>query len=88
MSTFFPASCHSVALFARAWIEITKKLPVPQAGSVALFARAWIEIRSSGYVKGDVTVALFARAWIEIRQNIHTCLLNIESPSLRGRGLK
>ena len=33
-----------VALFARAWIEITFRFALNFADTVALFARAWIEI--------------------------------------------
>ena len=33
-----------VALFARAWIEITNACVVHFKSDVALFARAWIEI--------------------------------------------
>ena len=36
----------TVALFARAWIEITIRQPKGQEKNVALFARAWIEIES------------------------------------------
>ena len=79
---------YRVALFARAWIEITAYASLVGSAMVALFARAWIEIDTEPLPQAKRCVALFARAWIEIRQNIHTCLLNIESPSLRGRGLK
>ena len=37
-------SMLSVALFARAWIEMAYQTRTLQSVSVALFARAWIEI--------------------------------------------
>ena len=56
-----------VALFARAWIEITKGVNHNLVIYVALFARAWIEISDRlGICKRHYKVALFARAWIEI----------------------
>ena len=77
----------TVALFARAWIEIQPEMEALDAVPVALFARAWIEIKSAIYVAITHYVALFARAWIEI-----SCLGKLSSdcasPSLRGRGLK
>ena len=55
---------------------------------VALFTRAWIEI---SYILGKFasqSVALFTRAWIEMQIVIIDYNAIIESPSLRGRGLK
>ena len=55
-----------VALFTRAWIEITSSAlnTVPQ--SVALFTRAWIEIAPLTLIVTVFCVALFTRAWIEM----------------------
>ena len=39
----------NVALFARAWIEITKVITPGLMSIVALFARAWIEIKFDGF---------------------------------------
>ena len=76
-----------VALFARAWIEISAALQSKIVTSVALFARAWIEIPKILFQHLCQCVALFARAWIEICQSL--CRISsAESPSLRGRGLK
>ena len=56
-----------VALFARAWIEISQSPKNLSHHFVALFARAWIEISPTGvYTITEDYVALFARAWIEI----------------------
>ena len=56
----------TVALFARAWIEIMSLEKATDLTVVALFARAWIEILFDlqGFSLG--LVALFARAWIEM----------------------
>ena len=56
-----------VALFARAWIEMSFIMRSRFVSEVALFARAWIEINPKGYKLRNYPVALFARAWIEIR---------------------
>ena len=55
-----------VALFTRAWIEISFLHDVWPILCVALFTRAWIEIVNVN--KSDIRqiVALFTRAWIEI----------------------
>ena len=56
-----------VALFARAWIEISYTDSGAQTMEVALFARAWIEIKDLACKSAVLmAVALFARAWIEI----------------------
>ena len=39
----------SVALFARAWIEMILILDLMRTKSVALFARAWIEMPIAGF---------------------------------------
>ena len=77
-----------VALFARAWIEITNSIVDYFVPFVALFARAWIEIRLWVLALHRLLVALFARAWIEIRYVIIDDGSLRSSPSLRGRGLK
>ena len=56
----------SVALFARAWIEIQTTTKKQEGKPVALFARAWIEMLVSLKLSNVLDVALFARAWIEI----------------------
>ena len=58
-----------VALFTRAWIEISSSSSEDFTTSVALFTRAWIEI--SPFMKNAPLkpVALFTRAWIEIAHN-------------------
>ena len=55
-----------VALFARAWIEMSKIIKSPFVALVALFARAWIEMNEGIKSYSRLFVALFARAWIEI----------------------
>ena len=79
---------HKVALFTRAWIEITSNVPPLICFSVALFTRAWIEIVILCLRYMLLIVALFTRAWIEIY--LITVLIAIirKSPSSRGRGLK
>ena len=59
-------SYHHVALFARAWIEISVNSVKWFLSMVALFARAWIEIEALSVSALSQPVALFARAWIEI----------------------
>ena len=68
----FTKLSHSfhVALFTRAWIEISAKYPFFVKNSVALFTRAWIEIIICCEVVTPMLVALFTRAWIEIRLNL------------------
>ena len=44
-------SAISVALFTRAWIEISRAYRRKQSNFVALFTRAWIEMRYSGIVR-------------------------------------
>ena len=56
----------AVALFTRAWIEITAFCLDNANYRVALFTRAWIEIASQNYKDHVPLVALFTRAWIEI----------------------
>ena len=60
----------SVALFTRAWIEITILRQCFLMKYVALFTRAWIEIKSAIYVAITRRVALFTRAWIEITSSV------------------
>ena len=77
-----------VALFTRAWIEISYISGKFASQSVALFTRAWIEI---SYISGKFasqSVALFTRAWIEINCHEKLSSYHAMSPSLRGRGLK
>ena len=76
-----------VALFTRAWIEITRSEEPPQYRRVALFTRAWIEMKNGSHNAIPLLVALFTRAWIEIAW-IAVVISQIWSPSSRGRGLK
>ena len=55
-----------VALFTRAWIEISLFENKASWNNVALFTRAWIEIESVYLRDNEAFVALFTRAWIEI----------------------
>ena len=55
-----------VALFTRAWIEITCTALIRIISPVALFTRAWIEIAQLQHIRKTNVVALFTRAWIEI----------------------
>ena len=59
-------SVKTVALFTRAWIEITNGYKLNVIRQVALFARAWIEITPNMRTIRGCLVALFARAWIEM----------------------
>ena len=59
-----------VALFTRAWIEISGKYPFFVKNSVALFTRAWIEISVLFFHAVIIYVALFTRAWIEIYSDV------------------
>ena len=57
--------------------------------SVSLFTREWIEICSNvPCFPGLCRVSLFTREWIEIESAPHSRYLTIQSPSLRGSGLK
>ena len=58
-----------VALFTRAWIEISWFDVNYRKTSVALFTRAWIEIIAVIQNDKCFLVALFTRAWIEIERN-------------------
>ena len=60
----------------------------PSCVCVALFTRAWIEIFLPLLQEMWRSVALFTRAWIEIPRVVRSRSVLIESPSLRGRGLK
>ena len=55
-----------VALFTRAWIEISIDFTKSFDYRVALFTRAWIEMSTIWYEYPVIAVALFTRAWIEI----------------------
>ena len=55
---------RSVALFTRAWIEISTGLMYKGLNAVALFTRAWIEISKNKIQGVAMEVALFTRAWI------------------------
>ena len=55
-----------VALFTRAWIEMSTTNVAERDLLVALFTRAWIEIIASSALSVAACVALFTRAWIEI----------------------
>ena len=59
-----------VALFTRAWIEITLPNATRIKRCVALFTRAWIEIVFGIKALPIIFVALFTRAWIEISDYI------------------
>ena len=56
-----------VALFTRAWIEMTRKFPVPQAGSSRPLYEGvdWNRVGELDW-RVVIFVALFTRAWIEI----------------------
>ena len=57
----------SVALYARAWVEIFSTAgEQQQSAAVALYARAWVEIRLWRQDADVGFVALYARAWVEI----------------------
>ena len=62
----FACSSDTVALFTRAWIEMTEILLICLWSRVALFTRAWIEINFIVLKRYQNGVALFTRAWIEI----------------------
>ena len=63
---FENAFITKVALFTRAWIEITWTKSNFLDTLVALFTRAWIEIWLGPHLNFKSYVALFTRAWIEI----------------------
>ena len=74
----------SVALFTRAWIEISlSELPAPTL-KVALFTRAWIEISKADCNRSKLSVALFTRAWIEILSDIGIKLCTKRRPLHEG----
>ena len=79
---------HKVALFTRAWIEITSGWNFFVHSFVALFTRAWIEIAvaSSVLLRFLRSPSLRGRG-LKYLVNNHF-LLKTRSPSLRGRGLK
>ena len=67
MARITPTTIYcNVALFTRAWIEISVNIFVVKVVYVALFTRAWIEIKFRANRAGGGAVALFTRAWIEI----------------------
>ena len=80
---------HAVALFARAWIEISNGniLAVALSSSPSLRGRGLKCCRHSLTIQ-EMLVALFARAWIEIKGDLSNNEEYEKSPSLRGRGLK
>ncbi len=57
---------EKVALFTRAWIEMSSTSEDFKGVLVALFTRAWIEIEVGYIFDKDGNVALFTRAWIEM----------------------
>ena len=65
-NTYRNFTLKQVALFVRAWIEISAKLAKRSCDFVALFVRAWIEIWEDEEPFDIGKVALFVRAWIEI----------------------
>ena len=73
-----------VALFARAWIEITNACVVHFKSDVALFARAWIEMNMLIIYIINTHVALFARAWIEIMSLEKATDLTVSRPLCEG----
>ena len=66
-----PIDIHAylVALFTRAWIEMSGYRYRCFCVCVALFTRAWIEISDMDFTDNTGNVALFTRAWIEIDPN-------------------
>ena len=73
-----------VALFTRAWIEITAAARLPDGLLVALFTRAWIEITAVCGYMDMVGVALFTRAWIEITKDGATVVVSNGRPLHEG----
>ena len=73
-----------VALFARAWIEITWNKKKERLFTVALFARAWIEMNMLIIYIINTHVALFARAWIEIMSLEKATDLTVSRPLCEG----
>ena len=76
-----------VALFTRAWIEMSLITSRFNTITVALFTRAWIEMLMYYKALRTALVALFTRAWIEITA-VCGYMDMVGSPSSRGRGLK
>ena len=57
--------------------------------TVSLFTREWIEIQTNFAISQKATwVSLFTREWIEIKAARNLWDNLVESPSLRGSGLK
>ena len=67
----------TVALFTRAWIEISIHRLWEDKHQVALFTRAWIEIKLQHSTNVSKSVALFTRAWIEITLSIYASSVSI-----------
>ena len=84
MMVFMSLSPSFVALFTRAWIEISKKLTLQQQNAVALFTRAWIEMLLTFATHGLPYVALFTRAWIEIEHEIPSVAVLLCRPLYEG----
>ena len=76
-----------VSLFTREWIEMLFYNVSAYNYHVSLFTREWIEIVSFASITAIKTVSLFTREWIEIT-DIANIMKLVESPSLRGSGLK
>ena len=85
--------CHSdfeknqitlVALFTRAWIEISFAVATADVTIVALFTRAWIEIDTVYFANGIIIVALFTRAWIEIKRTTPSLPMLMSRPLHEG----
>ncbi len=75
----------SVALYARAWVEIIHVRRSGRQKNVALYARAWVEMLRGLLINLVKPVALYARAWVEICAPRDVYILRA-SPSTRGRG--
>ena len=73
-----------VALFTRAWIEISVHEYYSCWYSVALFTRAWIEILIELFLTEFIRVALFTRAWIEMFSMYSICLFLLRRPLHEG----
>ena len=67
-----------VALFTRAWIEISPATASADTVTVALFTRAWIEIVAQCQAIRSCQVALFTRAWIE--------MMKLDTPFIDRKG--
>ena len=81
------AEIKTVSLFTREWIEMLFYNVSAYNYHVSLFTREWIEIVSFASITAIKTVSLFTREWIEIT-DIANIMKLVESPSLRGSGLK